>query len=77
MAGVPGVHTTAEWIAKRDLLGNVCMYCGEAKPLTRDHKVPISAGGSNDIKNIVPSCQSCNSRKGIRTSAQFLNLAAA
>ena len=44
-AGSGGSHTSAEWIEKRALLGNVCFYCGRAGPLTRDHKVPLSRGG--------------------------------
>lgn len=29
-----------------------------------DHLIPLAAGGSNDIGNLVPSCVSCNRRKG-------------
>ena len=72
----PGDHTNKEWLDKCALLGNVCLYCGEAKPLTRDHKVPLARGGSNDISNIVPACLSCNSSKHMRTAREFLGLAA-
>ena len=30
--------------------------------------------GSNDISNIVPSCKSCNLRKGRKTDREFLGL---
>lgn len=58
-----GTHTLTEWQEKIALFGGCCAYCGEAKPLTQDHKVPISRGGTNDIGNIVPACRSCNSAK--------------
>ena len=74
LRGNGGTHTEAEWQEKLDLLGNVCIYCGESKPLTRDHKVPLSRGGTDDIMNIVPACRSCNSRKRTRTSMEFLGL---
>jgi hypothetical protein len=31
--------------------------------LTVDHVVPVSAGGSNKLSNLVLACQECNSRK--------------
>ena len=34
------------------LFANVCAYCGESRPLVRDHKVPLVRGGTNDITNI-------------------------
>ena len=49
-----------------------CAYCGESKPLTRDHKIPITRGGTDDITNIVPACMRCNSRKGTRTAREYL-----
>jgi len=70
--GNGGSHTLAEWVDKCALLGNVCFYCGEAKPLTRDHKVPLTRGGSDDIENIIPACRSCNTRKGTLTAQEFL-----
>ncbi len=48
-----GSHTHAEWLEKCALLGNVCIYCGESKPLTRDHNIPLSRGGTDDITKFV------------------------
>jgi 5-methylcytosine-specific restriction endonuclease McrA len=74
LLGAIGSHTTAEWLEKCALLGNLCIYCGEGKPLTRDHKIPLSRGGTNSIDNIVPACRSCNSRKGTRLlSSNFVD----
>ena len=69
--------TVAEWQEKKDLLGNVCFYCGEDKPLTVDHKVPLSRDGTNDITNILPACKSCNTRKGSKTACEYLTAKAA
>lgn len=77
LLGNGGHHTTQDWLDKCELLGNVCIYCGESKPLTRDHKMPVIRGGSNDITNIVPACKSCNSRKRDQTAEEFLRLVAA
>ncbi len=41
-----------------------CLACGvETTNLTPDHVIPLSKGGSNDIRNIQPLCLSCNSSK--------------
>lgn len=65
-------HTLAEWREKCALFANLCAYCGEAKPLTRDHKIPLSRGGTDDITNILPACRSCNCKKRTRTADEFL-----
>ena len=67
-----GSHTLQEWLEKCELLGNVCFYCGESKPLTRDHNVPIVRGGTDDITNVLPACGSCNSRKRTKTAREFI-----
>jgi len=61
--------TANEWI---DILKQYkfrCAYCGKEFTLfdreTRDHVIPISKGGDNTKENVVPACQSCNSKKGI------------
>ena len=54
-------------IFKRD--GFVCQYCGASPPnaiLEIDHINPVSKGGSNDILNLITSCQDCNQGKGAR-----------
>lgn len=51
---------------------NRCVYCHKELPLTPDHKVPLSRGGSNDIGNIVPACRSCNSRKFMMTYDEYV-----
>ena len=47
-----------------------CQYCGRHRYdlrnrefLTRDHVVPISAGGDNSWENVVTACSSCNNKK--------------
>lgn len=72
--GATGTHTTQEWNEKKMLFANCCTYCGEERPLQREHKIPLDRGGSNDISNIVPSCKSCNLRKGRKTDREFLEL---
>jgi len=62
-----GSYTAEEW---NDLLARynyTCLCCGRVdRPLTADHVIPLSLGGSNSIDNIQPLCQRCNSTKGIR-----------
>ena len=43
-----------------------CQYCGATAPdvlLHIDHIKPVAKGGTNDILNLVTSCESCNSGK--------------
>jgi len=46
-----------------DFFGHSCAYCGTTSKLTMDHVVPLSRGGGDRIKNLVPGCFSCNSSK--------------
>ncbi len=63
-----GSHTIQEWEAVLEKFDNRCAYCGRGDVrLTRDHVIPIIRGGRDDIENIVPACQPCNSRKQART----------
>jgi hypothetical protein len=61
--GNGGTHTTGQWKSLCVRYGNTCLCCGGTKPLTKDHVVPVSRGGCNDISNIQPLCRSCNSSK--------------
>lgn len=49
--------------------GHNCRYCGVGcfEDLTFDHVFPRSRGGSDNHRNLVVACQSCNSRKNDRT----------
>jgi 5-methylcytosine-specific restriction endonuclease McrA len=31
--------------------------------MTRDHIVPVSLGGLNDVENLRPGCETCNGRR--------------
>lgn len=51
----------------------LCLYCGERMPLrglSRDHIVPLSAGGRDSWNNVVSACKRCNNRKAGRTPEQ-------
>jgi len=64
-----GSHTYQEWIALKDRYDNRCAKCGINESLvkiTEDHIKPISLGGSDNIDNIQPLCQSCNSQKSTK-----------
>jgi 5-methylcytosine-specific restriction endonuclease McrA len=59
--------------------GSRCSYCRRALKTGDhlspeagewDHVVPLVQGGSHSWNNVVPSCKSCNSRKGGRTPEQ-------
>lgn len=55
--------TAAEWLAIQSTYKHKCVYCGEKKPLTMDHIIPVSKGGNHVKENIVPACHSCNAKK--------------
>lgn len=61
------VPYTAKQVKERfKQFGNQCVYCLTRKTLTVDHFFPLSKGGIDALKNLVPACRSCNSSKGDR-----------
>jgi 5-methylcytosine-specific restriction endonuclease McrA len=71
-------HTWEQWIQLLKEHDNKCFYCKKKmtkkegpKQRTRDHIIPVSKGGTDDIENIVPACRSCNSSKGTREFELF------
>ena len=56
--------------ALEDRDGRLCSFCGAEKDLTVDHKTPVSAGGTNDLSNLLILCRVCNSKKGNRPYLQ-------
>lgn len=63
-----GSYTAAEFKALCELYDNCCVCCGQEKPLTFDHVIPVSKGGSSDISNGQPMCRPCNSKKYNKTT---------
>jgi 5-methylcytosine-specific restriction endonuclease McrA len=56
--------TAEQWQSILNAYGNRCVYCNSSKDrLTQDHVTPLSRGGTHTMDNIVPACQSCNSKK--------------
>jgi len=57
-----------EWKETLLYFEGACAYCGATprknQRLTKDHLLPISAGGKTIQSNIVPACSSCNGSKG-------------
>lgn len=61
--------TAAEWAQIKATFNHACAYCGRTdRLLTRDHVIPLKAGGLHVKENIVPACRGCNSKKGARLS---------
>ncbi len=73
-----GAFTQQEWNNIKQQYDNKCVLCKKDKKLTVDHIIPISKWNRwikkhpeinyecNDIENIQPLCQSCNSSKGAK-----------
>jgi 5-methylcytosine-specific restriction endonuclease McrA len=62
-----GDITAEEWQEIVKKYGPACLCCGNIKPLTMDHIVPLDCGGPHAIDNVQPLCLSCNSSKGTKT----------
>lgn len=46
--------------------GWTCVTCGGHEDLSVDHRIPVSAGGTNDIDNLQTMCRPCNLAKGAK-----------
>lgn len=77
-----GHHTDADWWRLVRQQQRRCHYCGieanvyndrhDPTHLEKDHRVPVSRGGSNGIENVVVSCHGCNMEKGTMTETEYL-----
>ena len=70
------MYGTAQWkklrlsVLSRD--GYICAYCGQ-DATTVDHVVAVARGGDMfDRENLVACCKICNSAKGAKSDAFFL-----
>lgn len=68
-----GTHTDAEWSAYVLAREGICEYCGRpcAGMQTKDHRTPVSRGGSDALTNLAVACPPCNWRKATLTEAEF------
>jgi 5-methylcytosine-specific restriction endonuclease McrA len=61
-----GSHSFEQWMARVKIFRWRCNYCSSklnSATLTKDHRVPLSKGGTDFARNLVPACRSCNSGK--------------
>jgi 5-methylcytosine-specific restriction endonuclease McrA len=69
-----GAFTLAEWRALLRKYRYKCVYCNKRitrKTASVDHVAALSRGGTNWIRNIVPSCLPCNQRKNFLSPREF------
>jgi len=69
-----GTHTYAEWQSLKLAYDFTCPLCNRKEPkikLTKDHIIPISKDGSDDISNIQPLCAACNASKGNKIDSRY------
>lgn len=68
LRNIPGIFTEEEVTCLYQKQHGKCYYCGVSlkSGYHRDHVVPLSRGGRNDISNIVLACPQCNWSKNDR-----------
>lgn len=64
--------TPSDWRRMCQRYRGECHYCGNVRPLTQDHIIPLARGGRHAIGNIVPACLPCNSSKNARLIVEWL-----
>lgn len=57
-----------------ELCENKCTVCQSQDDLCIDHITPESRGGTRTADNLQVLCRSCNSKKGVKTMAEWLGV---
>lgn len=62
-------------ILKRD--GSACFYCGAlmGNDITLEHLIPLTAGGQNNLSNMVLAHEDCNKKMGYKPIVDKVNYA--
>jgi hypothetical protein len=63
-----------DWKETKDYFLQRCVYCNAETDLLIEHAIPINKDklGEHRLGNLVPSCKSCNSKKGGLDFREFL-----
>ncbi len=70
--GLPGTHTTVQWVELCRHFGGMCVKCGAHGKLEEDHIIPVTVPGSSDsIENIQPLCRKCNAGKSNKNCIDY------
>lgn len=49
-----------------NLYGKICLCCGGDSKIALDHIIPVILDGKNELGNLQPLCNRCNSKKGTK-----------
>ena len=70
-AKAQGSHSAREWYERCKAVKCHCEYCGVRCRPVKDHRTPVSRGGSDSIDNIAVSCWRCNNLKFAMTEDEY------
>ena len=73
VTGAGGQHTAADIRAKYAEQQGRCFYCEVSLhgKFHREHKIPVSRGGTSWPENMACACRTCNLQKGSLTDVEF------
>lgn len=73
LVGGDAEFTERDWRDLKAAFSGCCAYCLQHRgALHMEHVVPVSAGGSTTLWNIVPACRKCNQEKGPHEPSAWL-----
>lgn len=70
-----GLDLTTEYLTPHDVTaqwGDKCVYCQLAPFQEIDHLIPVAAGGSHTLMNVLPCCKECNRLKRWSIDERFI-----